>query len=183
MEISETELPGVVVLEPKRHGDHRGFFSETFNVESVVKLGISPNWVQDNHSFSSRKGVIRGLHFQAPPYAQDKIIRVTRGAILDVAVDIRRGSRTYGKWTAVELSEENWRQLLVPAGFAHGFCTLSDAVEVLYKVTARYAPEAEGGLRWDDASLAIPWPVTPDEAIVSDRDRKWGPFEVFTSPF
>jgi len=183
LDIIETDIKDVCIIQPKRHGDARGFFSETFKQEALVEAGIDLKWVQDNHSFSSQRGVVRGLHFQAEPFGQAKLLRVTRGSILDVAVDIRVGSPTYGQHVAVELSAENWRQLLIPVGFAHGFCTLSEETEVIYKVTARYAPEAEGGLIWSDVGLGIDWPIGDHEALLSERDKQWPAFADFTSPF
>jgi dTDP-4-dehydrorhamnose 3,5-epimerase len=170
MEVRETAIPDVKVLAPKRHGDHRGFFSETYNQRALAAHGIDLTFVQDNHSLSAERGVVRGLHYQEPPFAQDKLMRVVRGAVLDVAVDIRRGSPTFGRHVAVELSAENWQQLLVPIGFAHGFATLEPGTEVIYKVTAYYAPEHDRGLRWNDPALGIDWPVSPAEAVLSDKD-------------
>lgn len=183
MRIEAASVPGVLVITPQKHGDHRGFFSETFRGDLLVDAGVHLDWVQDNHSFSTRRGVVRGLHYQAAPFAQAKLLRVIRGAILDVAVDIRQGSPTYGQHVAVELSEDNWKQLLVPAGFAHGFATLTETTEVLYKCTAPYAPANEGGLRWDDRSLGINWPIRPEEATLSERDKEWPAFADFVSPF
>ncbi len=183
MDIIETAIQDVVIIQPKRHGDARGFFSETFKQEALVDAGIKLDWIQDNHSFSSQRGVVRGLHFQTKPFAQAKLLRVTRGSILDVAVDIRLGSPTYGQHVAVELSADNWRQLLIPVGFAHGFCTLTEETEVIYKVTARYAPEAEGGFMWNDIGLGIDWPINAQEALLSERDKLWPAFADFTSPF
>ena len=171
MEITETAIPAVKVLTPKKFGDHRGFFSETYNRERLEKAGIRLDFVQDNHSLSAQRGVIRGLHFQLPPYAQDKLVRVTRGRILDVAVDLRRSSPTYGQHVAVEISAENWKQILVPVGFAHGFVTLEPDTEVIYKVTRYYAPTHDRGLLWNDPALGIKWPVNPAEAILSDKDK------------
>lgn len=183
MDIIETAIKDVFIIQPKRHGDARGFFSETFKQEALVDAGIDLTWIQDNHSFSSQRGVVRGLHFQAEPFGQAKLLRVTRGSILDVAVDIRVGSPTYGQNVAVELSADNWRQLLIPIGFAHGFCTLSEETEVIYKVTAGYAPQAEGGLMWDDVDLGIDWPIKETEALLSERDKLWPAFADFSSPF
>jgi len=181
--IAPTALEGVIVIEPKRYGDERGFFSETYSARALHEAGFEGVFVQDNHSRSPKKGTIRGLHFQAPPAAQDKLLRVSRGAILDVAVDIRTGSNTFGKAVAVELSAENWKQLLVPKGFAHGFCTLTDDCEVLYKVTEYYAPDHEGGLRWDDPQLGIEWPVKSADAIINTRDARWPILRDFETPF
>jgi dTDP-4-dehydrorhamnose 3,5-epimerase len=173
MKIETTPLPGVLLITPARHGDERGFFSETFRASALAEAGFDKPFIQDNHSRSPRRGTVRGLHFQLPPVAQDKLIRVTRGALLDVAVDIRAGSPTYGRAFAVELSAENWRQLLIPAGFAHGFQTLTDDVEALYKVTAYYAPEHERGLRWNDPALQIEWPIPAEQSLVNARDAAW----------
>ena len=166
-------MPGLTLVEPPRFEDARGFFSETYNKRELEKLGIAETFVQDNHSLSVQKGVVRGLHFQIPPHAQGKLVRVVRGAVLDVVVDIRKGSPTFGQHVAVELSAENWRQLWVPPGFAHGFCTLEPNTEVLYKVTDYYAPECDRGLLWNDPALGIDWPVKPEEAILSEKDRNW----------
>jgi len=170
--LEKTEIPEVQVIVPWRHGDHRGFFSEVYNRKRFSEVGIDLDFVQDNHSLSAEVGTIRGLHFQSPPFAQDKLVRVTRGRILDVAVDIRRSSLTYGQHVAVELSAQNWRQLLVPIGFAHGFCTLEPDTEVIYKVSGYYSAEHDHGLAFDDPALAIPWPVDPNAAVLSDKDRR-----------
>ena len=167
MEILTTDIPDVLLLEIPRFGDDRGFFSETFRSSWLEGL----HFVQDNHSLSVDVGTVRGLHFQSPPFAQDKLVRVSRGAVLDVAVDIRRGSPTYGQHVAVELSADNWRQLLVPKGFAHGFCTLEPDTDVLYKVTDFYSLEHDLGLLWNDPALGIDWPVTAETAVLSDKDR------------
>jgi dTDP-4-dehydrorhamnose 3,5-epimerase len=172
MDIERLAIPEVLIIKPRRFGDHRGFFSETWNRAAFREAGIDLDFVQDNHSLSAETGTLRGLHFQTPPRAQDKLVRVVRGAILDVAVDIRVGSPTYGKWVAAEISAEAWNQILVPKGFAHGFCTLTPDTEVLYKVTDLYAPDCDKGLAWDDPDLAIDWPVTPDKAVLSDKDRR-----------
>lgn len=175
-------VPDVLLIEPVKHGDERGFFSETYNAKVLADAGFIGGFVQDNHSRSPKKGTVRGLHFQAPPFAQDKLLRVTKGAILDVAVDIRVGSPTYGQAVAVELSAENWRQLLVPKGFAHGFQTLTDDCDVLYKVTDYYAPDAEAGLLWNDSALGIAWPQGV-EAFINARDASWPMLKDFVSPF
>jgi len=164
-------LQGPRLLAPVRHEDRRGFFSEIWSRAAFAAIGIDCDFVQDNHSLSRQKGTVRGLHFQTPPFAQAKLLRVPRGAILDVVVDIRRGSPTFGQHVAVELSAENWHQLFVPEGFAHGFCTLQPDTELLYKVSAPYAPDHDKGLLWNDPALAIDWPVTANEAVVSDKDR------------
>ena len=181
MQIERTALDGVLLLHPKKHGDARGFVSETFKISALRDAGIADEWVQDNHSFSAQAGTIRGLHFQAPPMAQAKLVRVLRGAILDVVLDIRRTSPTYGQHIAVELSAENFAQLYIPAGFAHGFCTLTDDTEILYKVSAEYAPAQEGGVLWNDPDLAIAWPVR--EAVTSPRDAQWPRLKELISPF
>lgn len=183
MEIEPTPIADVRIIRPQKHGDHRGFFSETFKKAFLRDVGVDVDWVQDNHSFSANRGVVRGLHFQSPPMAQAKLVRVTRGAVLDVAVDIRKESPTYGRHVAVELSAENWAQLFVPAGFAHGFCTLMENTEVLYKVSAGYGPQQEGGVLWNDPDLAIPWPVSPEEATLAPRDREWPRLKDLVSPF
>jgi dTDP-4-dehydrorhamnose 3,5-epimerase len=167
MEISDVKL-----VHPVKHGDARGFFSEVFKRDVFAEHGLPTEWVQDNHSRSSQIDIIRGLHFQAPPFAQAKLVRVTRGAVLDVAVDLRRSSPTFGKHVAVELSEANWLQLYVPAGFAHGFCTLSEVTEVQYKVTAPYAPSCDFGLAWNDPDIAIRWPLSGAAPLLSDKDGK-----------
>jgi dTDP-4-dehydrorhamnose 3,5-epimerase len=171
MDIQATSIPEVKIIAPKKFGDARGFFSETYNQRAFHAAGITDAWVQDNHSLSGPKGTVRGLHFQTAPFAQAKLVRVTRGAILDVAVDIRRGSPTYGQHVACEISAEKWNQIYVPAGFAHGFCTLTQDAEVLYKVTALYSREHDFGLLWNDPALGIDWPVTPAEALLSDKDK------------
>ncbi len=183
MDVQPTSLPGVLLIKPKKHGDHRGFFSEVFRNDVLKQHGVDLAWVQDNHSFSAPVGVVRGLHFQAPPFAQAKILRTLRGAILDVAVDIRIGSPTYGQHVAVELSADNWTQLLAPEGFAHGFCTLTPDTEIAYKVNAPYAAASEGGLLWNDPALGIGWPVTAGKAVLSDRDRLWPGLSDLVSPF
>jgi len=173
MHVDPCTIPDVLLLSPAKFGDNRGFFSETWNRRTFEQAtGIDADFVQDNHSLSAEVGVIRGLHFQSPPHAQGKLLRVSRGAILDVAVDIRAGSPTYGQHVAAELSAENWRQLWVPAGFAHGFCTLEPDTEVQYKVTDYYAPDHDFGLAFDDPALRIDWPVDPAAAVLSDKDRK-----------
>lgn len=183
MLVETTSIPGLLVVTPKKFGDERGFFSETFRASALAAYGVTHGWAQDNHSMSGKRGVVRGLHFQAPPRAQAKLLRVVQGAILDVAVDIRKGSPTYGQHVAVELSAENWKQLYVPAGMAHGFCTLTDKAEVLYKTSDEYAPETEGGLMWNDPALGIPWPVAAADATVNARDSGWPTLAGLQSPF
>jgi dTDP-4-dehydrorhamnose 3,5-epimerase len=170
VEIESTGIADVKIVTPRRIGDERGFFSEVFSARAFAPLG-ELTFVQDNHSWSARPFTIRGLHFQIAPHAQGKLVRVARGRIFDVAVDIRRSSSTFGQHVAVELSAANWRQLWAPAGFAHGFCTLEPDTDVLYKVTDHYSVEHEVGLAFDDPGLGIAWPVSPTAAVVSDRDR------------
>jgi dTDP-4-dehydrorhamnose 3,5-epimerase len=181
-DIRRFDIDGPLVVAPKRFGDARGFFSETYNKRALAEVGLDMEFVQDNHSLSAERGTVRGLHFQAPPHAQAKLIRVPRGRILDVFVDIRAGSPTYGRHAAVELSAENWLQLLVPAGFAHGFCTLEPATEVIYKTTDYYAPETEGGVRWNDPALEISWPDFAG-GTMSPRDREMPLFAQLRTPF
>ncbi|MEZ6197113.1 MAG: dTDP-4-dehydrorhamnose 3,5-epimerase [Planctomycetota bacterium] len=171
MSFESTEIPDVRVYRPARHGDERGYFSETWSRAAFRAGGVDIDFVQDNHSLSRSRGVLRGLHFQIAPFAQDKLVRVVRGAVLDVAVDIRRDSPTFGRHVARELSAENGAQLLVPVGFAHGFVTLVEDTEVLYKVSAPYSRESERGLRWDDPALGIDWRTEPGAITINDRDR------------
>lgn len=171
MRIERLALPGLVRLEPRVHRDERGFFLERFNAAAFAAHGLPTDFHQDNHSRSPR-GTLRGLHFQRPPHAQAKLVSVTRGAIYDVAVDLRRDSPTFGAWVGTRLDDEAMAQLYLPEGFAHGFLVLSEVADVLYKVRGgRYAPEAEGGLRWDDPALAIDWGVR--EPRLSEKDRRW----------
>ena len=172
MQVEATAIPEVKIVTPKKFGDARGFFSEVYSRKAWVEAGLDYDFVQDNHSYSAEVGVIRGLHFQLEPFAQAKLVRVARGRILDVAVDLRAGSPTYGRHVAVELSAANWRQLLVPVGFAHGFCTLVPDTEVLYKVTQIYSPAHDRGLAFDDPALGIAWGVDLAKAVLSDKDRR-----------
>ena len=172
MQVLDCELPDVKVLVPRVHADERGVFVETYQRERYRELGIAVEFVQDNLSVSRRTGTVRGLHFQTEPFAQAKLVRVVRGRILDVAVDLRRSSPRFGRSVAVELSAENWKQLFVPVGFAHGFCTLEPDTEVAYKVSSLYAPQHDAGLIWNDPDLGIDWPVGADEAVLSDKDRQ-----------
>ena len=183
MEITELEISDVKILAPKKFGDHRGFFSETYNRRSLADAGIDIEFVQDNHSLSGQVGIIRGLHYQSPPFAQTKLVRVVRGSILDVAVDIRRGSPTYGKFVSAEISAEAWNQILVPAGFAHGFCTLKPDTEVIYKVDNYYAPDHDFGVLWNDPDLGIEWPVSEADVELSDKDRIQPRLKDIESPF
>lgn len=171
MKVERCAIPDVLLIEPVRHGDARGFFSEVWSRRSLAAHGLDVEFVQDNHAHSAQKGVLRGLHFQRPPSAQGKLVRVARGAILDVAVDIRAGSPTYGQHVAVELSAENWRQLWVPRGFAHGYLTLEPDTEVLYKTDAYYDRAADAGIAWNDPAFGIAWPVETGSVILSDKDR------------
>lgn len=168
--IRRLALPDVLSLVPDKHGDDRGFFSETFKRAELETEGVRVDWLQDNQSLSGQVGTVRGLHFQTAPFAQDKLVRVLRGAIFDVAVDLREGSQTYGQWVGLELSQENWTQLYVPAGFAHGFMTLLPDTEVLYKVSAPYSKAHEGAILWNDPDLNIAWPeVGP--VTLSEKDK------------
>ena len=168
----KTDLPGVKILTGCKFGDERGFFSETYSRPRYAVAGIPEEFVQDNHSLSRDVGVVRGLHFQTGAHAQAKLVRVSRGRIMDVVVDIRHGSPTFGRHLTVEISAEEGNQIYIPVGFAHGLCTLLPDTEVLYKVSAPYAPEHEAGLAWDDPKLAIPWPIRPETAILSTKDRR-----------
>lgn len=172
MKILATQIPDVKVLFPSKHTDPRGFFSETYRKSALLAAGVDQEFVQDNQSLSTAKNVVRGLHFQVPPFAQSKLVRVIRGAILDVAVDLRRNSGAFGKHVKVVISAEEWNQVMVPAGFAHGFLTLEPDTEVLYKVTNYYAPECDCGLLWNDPALGIAWPVGENEAILSAKDKQ-----------
>jgi dTDP-4-dehydrorhamnose 3,5-epimerase len=177
MQLIPTEIPAVKLLEPKKFGDHRGFFSEVYSRKALREVGIDLEFVQDNHSLSAQKGVVRALHYQLAPMAQDKLVRVVRGAILDVAVDIRKSSPTFGKHVSAVISAANWRQILVPIGFAHGFVTLEENTEVIYKVTNYYSPQHERGILWNDPQLAIDWGIDASTATLSDRDRNHRPFK------
>ena len=174
-EIRKNELEGVLEIVPKRFGDDRGFFSETYNRKVLQDAGVDLDFVQDNHSYSARRGVLRGLHYQLPPFAQDKLVRVVRGAIFDVAIDIRRSSPQFGKWHAIEISATKWNQFLVPKGFAHGFVTLEEDTEVIYKTTDFYSPEHDRAIRYDDPSIGIDWPLGADELQLSPKDLRAPP--------
>lgn len=180
MQIEQTALSDILILTPARHGDARGFFCETWNRERLAGHGIKTEFVQDNHSFSQARNTLRGLHYQAPPDAQAKLVRCGRGALFDVAVDIRKGSPTYGHWVGVELSFENGRQLLIPEGFLHGFVTLTDETEIVYKCSDYYAPQSDGAVRWD--SCGIDWPLS-DAPVLSAKDSAAPPLAEFDSPF
>ena len=172
MEVVSLAIPEIKIIRPRKFGDHRGFFSETYSKRSFEAAGLHHDFVQDNHSLSAEVGTVRGLHFQLPPFAQDKLVRVVKGAILDVAVDIRKGSPTFGKHVSAVISAEAWNQILVPVGFAHGFCTLEPDTEVIYKVTNFYSAEHDRGLLWNDPDLGIDWPVAADKAQLSDKDHR-----------
>ncbi len=174
MQIQALKIPDVKVIKAKKWGDARGFFSEVFNLKAMKEAGLDfgGDFVQDNHSYSADAGTIRGLHFQGDPFAQGKLVRCVRGRILDVAVDIRRSSPTFGKWAAAEISAAEWNQIWVPAGFAHGICTLEPDTEIIFKVTNYYAPSHDFGDLWNDPDLAIDWLVAADNVILSDKDRK-----------
>lgn len=180
MQIEKTALDGVVILTPARHGDARGFFSESWNRDRMVAAGLDYDFVQDNHSMSQAVGTLRGLHFQAPPHAQAKLVRCGRGSLYDVAVDIRRGSPTYGVWVGVELSFDNGRQLLVPEGFLHGFVTRTPNTEVVYKCSHGYAPQADGAVHWDSCGIDWGLETTP---VLSDKDAAAPPLDAFDTPF
>lgn len=171
LEVRPLELPEVLEIRPHRFTDERGFFSEVWSAESFASAGIEIRWVQDNQSFSKARGVLRGLHFQLPPAAQDKLVRVARGSIYDVAVDLRRGSPTFAQWVGTVLSARQWNQLLIPRGFAHGFVTLEDDCDVLYKTSAPYRADLDRAIRFDDPDIAIDWPVAADALTLSDKDR------------
>ena len=183
MRIESLAIPEVKVLWPNRFGDNRGFFSETWNRRALDEQGLDLDFLQENQSLSKDVGTVRGLHFQAPPRAQDKLVRVVRGRIFDVAVDIRRGSATYGRWVGAEISAEDWNQILVPAGFAHGFCTLEPDTQVIYLVTDTWSKEHEGAIRWNDPDLRIDWLISAAEAQLSAKDAVAPSFADFVSPF
>lgn len=166
----DTDISGVFIIEPDVHGDARGFFTESYNQAKFAELGVDVTFVQDNHSLSVPTGTLRGLHYQLDPVAQTKLVRVTQGVIYDVAVDIRRASPTFGKWVSAILSADNHRQLFVPRGFAHGFCTLVPNTHVMYKVDAYYSVDHDRGILWSDPALDIPWPAAPHQAVLSEKD-------------
>lgn len=176
-------IPDVKIVEPRRFGDNRGYFSETFKAAAFEEAGVPGPFVQDNQSHSAAAGTLRGLHMQAPPFAQAKLVRVLRGAVFDVAVDVRTGSPTYGQHVGAVLSADNFAQIYVPAGFLHGFLTLEPDCTVLYKVSAYYDRASEGGVAWDDADLAIDWPLPASGVVLSDKDGTLPRFRDFRSPF
>lgn len=183
MNVVSLDIPEVKLITPRRFSDDRGYFSETYNARAFEAAGIAADFVQDNHSYSAKRGTVRGLHFQAPPHAQAKLVRVLRGSVIDVAVDARKASPTFGKWVKAELSAENGRQIFVPRGFLHGFVTLEPDTEVAYKVDAFYDAASDGAVKWDDPDLAIGWGVTSQEASLSDKDSKAQAWAAFTTPF
>ena len=183
LKVEALEIPDVKLITPPRFGDDRGFFSETYNAARFREAGIEADFIQDNHSLSARAGTVRGLHYQAPPFAQAKLVRVLAGAILDVAVDVRRDSPTYGKWVAAELSAENGIQIFVPRGFLHGFVTRAPDTEIAYKVDNGYSKACDGAVAWNDPVLAIDWGIPASAAILSERDAAAPAFAGFVSPF
>ncbi len=183
MELRETPIAGLLVLQPRRFADARGWFSETWNRTTLRAHGIDLDFVQDNHSMSLARGTIRGLHYQAPPRAQDKLVRCLKGAVRDVAVDMRPASTTFGHWFALELSADNGLQLLIPRGFLHGFATLTDGAEIAYKCTDTYAPQQDGAVRFDDPDLGIDWGIPASGALVSDKDRAAPLLRDWVNPF
>lgn len=183
LKVEALAIPEVKLVTPPRFGDDRGFFSETYNAQRFKDAGIDADFVQDNHSLSAQKGTVRGLHFQAPPFAQAKLVRVLRGSILDVAVDVRKGSPTYGKWVSAELSAQNGVQIYIPRGFLHGFATLEPDTEIAYKVDNYYSRECDGAVFWNDPALAIDWGIPADEAMLSEKDARAQSFADFDSPF
>jgi dTDP-4-dehydrorhamnose 3,5-epimerase len=171
VQVRHLDLEGVLEIVPPRFRDERGFFSETYNAEDLARAGVDIPFVQDNHSYSAARGVLRGLHYQLPPVAQDKLVRVIRGSIYDVAVDIRRSSPNFGRWTALVLSADAWNQILVPRGYAHGFVTLEEHTEVFYKVSAPYSQKHDRTIRFDDPEVGIEWPLPAGDAVISEKDR------------
>lgn len=183
LKIDALPIPDVKLVTPARFQDDRGFFSETYNEEKFKAAGIDADFVQDNHSISARAGTVRGLHFQSPPFAQAKLVRVLRGAIVDVAVDVRKGSPTFGKWVSAELSAESGVQIYIPRGFLHGFATLGPDTEIAYKVDNYYSQAHDGAVVWNDATLAIEWGIDPGSAVLSPKDAAAQSFAAFQSPF
>ncbi len=170
MQVSQLSIPDIKILTPVKHGDNRGFFSEIYNRETLLDAGIDMDFVQENYSWSADVHTVRGLHFQTGNYQQDKLVQVVRGAILDVAVDLRRSSPSYGRYVSAEISAANWQQILVPRGFAHGFITLQADTHVMYRVTAHYSPEHDSGIRWNDPDIGIDWGISADQAVLSNKD-------------
>jgi dTDP-4-dehydrorhamnose 3,5-epimerase len=183
MQVRPTEIPGILILYPTKHADERGFFSETFRTDVLGAHGVDAQFVQDNHVYSTEKGILRGLHYQFPPHAQGKLIRCIKGVILDVAVDIRKGSPSFGRHVATKLSATSWQQLWVPAGFAHGYVTMETDCEVIYKVTDYYSPECDRGIAWDDPALEIDWQLPLNEILLSPKDRRQPRLADVDTPF
>lgn len=183
VKVESLEIADVKLVTPQRFGDDRGFFSETYSAQRFKAAGIDADFVQDNHSLSAQRGTVRGLHYQSPPFAQAKLVRVLRGAIVDVAVDVRKGSPTYGKWVKAELSAENGVQIYVPRGFLHGFATLVPNTEIAYKVDNYYAKECDGAVKWDDPDLGIDWGLDGVTPILSQKDEQAPAFREFSTPF
>lgn len=183
MEFQRLGIPDVVLVVPHRFEDSRGWLAETYSAAHFSGFGIGNTFLQDNHSFSRKAGTVRALHFQHPPHAQAKLVRAVSGSVYDVAVDLRRNSPTFGNFAAATLTAQGGEQLFIPAGFAHGFCTLEPDTGIIYKVDRIYAPESEDGIIWSDPELSIPWPIGHDEAILSDRDKKLGRFRDLKNRF
>lgn len=183
LDVKKTEIDGVLLITPKRFRDERGFFVESYNAERFRQAGVADIFVQDNHSMSIAAGTVRGLHYQAPPRAQAKLVRVIKGAVIDVAVDARKNSPTYGKHVRARLSADNGAQLLIPVGFLHGFTTLEPMTEIAYKVSDFYSADHDGAVFWNDPALGVDWGVDPAKAVVSDKDARAVPFNLFKSPF
>ncbi len=183
MDVHTLKFSGVFEIRPKKFADSRGFFSETYSQATMARHNLPTAWVQDNHSFSVEKHVLRGLHYQSDPMAQDKLVRVVRGSIFDVVVDIRKGSPHYGKWLSLVVSADAWNQILVPKGFAHGFLTLEPNTEVIYKVSALYSPTHDHGIRWDDPDIAIEWPLQGRHPVLSAKDQAAPAFKDHTGGF
>jgi len=181
VEVLQTGIPGLVVIQPKVFPDNRGFFLETYSRRAFAAAGLDYDFVQDNHARSGPKGVLRGLHFQRPPSAQAKLVWVVRGAVFDVAVDLRRGSPTFGRWYGIELSAENFSRLMLPRGFAHGYVTLTENAEFMYKVDAPYSPGDDGGIAWNDPDIAVRWPVA--DPVLSEKDKAQPLLAKAGSPF
>jgi dTDP-4-dehydrorhamnose 3,5-epimerase len=172
LEVEALEIPDIKIIRPRKYEDARGYFSETYNKKAYAEAGLDLDLVQDNHALSQVVGTVRGLHYQGHPFAQDKLVRVVSGRIFDVAVDLRRGSTTFGKWVGAEISAAQWNQILIPIGFAHGLCTLEPNTEVIYKVSNYYSAQHDFGIRWNDPDLNIDWPVSEMEARLSDKDMR-----------
>jgi len=183
LSVERLSIEAVILVKPKKFGDARGYFLESYNARAFAEAGIDVTFVQDNQSLSVQRGTIRGLHFQTPPEQQAKLVRVLKGSIFDVAVDLRHGSQTYGRWCSATLTGEGAEQVFIPRGFAHGFCTLEPDTEVAYKVDGFYAPACDAGLRWDDPDIGIDWPVGAGDAMLSEKDAKLPLFAGFVSPF